>query len=69
MRQITHTPRLVKNEMTLGELKAFIAEADRSEIPDSALIEVRVSGFATQRIREISADDRHLADEKGIKKR
>jgi hypothetical protein len=61
MRQITHTPRLVRNEMTLGELKAFIAAADRNEIPDDALIEVRTSGFATMRIREISADDRHLA--------
>jgi hypothetical protein len=60
MRKITHEPRRAKNAMTLGELKSFIADADRNELPDDALIEVKTSGF-TQRIREISADDRHTA--------
>lgn len=61
MRKITHEPRRAKDRLTLGELKSFIADADRNEIPDEALIEVKTSGFSTLRIREISADDRHTA--------
>jgi hypothetical protein len=61
MRKITHEPRLVKHALTLGELRAFLADAERNEIPDDALIEIRPHGFNTQRIREISADDRHTA--------
>lgn len=63
MRKITHEPKRARNALTLGELKSFIADARRNEIPEDALIEVRTSGFSTLRIREISADDRHLADE------
>lgn len=61
MRQITHAPRRADKAMTLGELKSFIADADRNELPDDALIEVKTSGFSRLRIREISADDRHTA--------
>lgn len=61
MRKITHEPRLAEKALTLGELRAFLADADRNELPDDALIEVRTAGFSTLRIREISADDRHTA--------
>ncbi|HET9144131.1 hypothetical protein [Actinophytocola sp.] len=61
MRKITHEPRRADKALTLGELRSFIADAERNEIPDDALIEVRTSGFSTLRIREISADDRHTA--------
>lgn len=61
MRKITHEPRRSKDGLTLAELKSFIADARRNEIPDDALIEVRTSGFMTLRISEISADDRHTA--------
>ena len=61
MRKITHEPQLVDKALTLGELKAFIADAERNELPDGALIEVRTAGFSTLRVREISADDRHVA--------
>lgn len=68
MRKITHEPKRAKSALTLGELKSFVAEADRNEIPDDALIEVRTSGFSTLRIREISADDRHTAGSEAKKK-
>lgn len=61
MRKITHEPRLADKALTLGELRAFLADAERNELPDDALIEVRTAGFSTLRIREISADDRHTA--------
>jgi hypothetical protein len=68
MRQITHQPRLSSEGLTLDEVKAFVAEAKRNEIPGDALIEVRTRGFSTLRIREISADDRHVAQPEAKKK-
>jgi len=61
MQKISHGPRLSDEGLTLDELKAFVADAKRNEIPGDALIEVRTKGFSTLRIREISADDRHIA--------
>lgn len=68
MRQITHQPQLSNDGMTLDELRSFVADARRNEIPGDALIEVRTKGFNTLRVREISADDRHLADPNAKKK-
>lgn len=68
MRKITHEPRRAKHALTLDELKSFVADAERNEIPGDALIEIRPHGFNTQRIREISVDDRHTAATEAKKK-
>lgn len=45
--EIARTADDKKLGMSLADLKAFIAEADRAGIPDSALLAIRV-GFKSQ---------------------
>lgn len=68
MRRITHEPRRAEKQLTLDELAAFVSDARKNEIPGEALIEVKTSGFSTLRIREISADDRHVAPKGGLRR-
>lgn len=68
MQKITHGPRLSDEGLTLDELKAFVADAKRNAVPGNALVEVRTKGFSTLRVREISVDDRHVANPEAKKK-